>query len=222
MCSTANGPGWACSRSVASVPATAATARNTSAASQARAVAHHAAVGHAGGEHAAGVHAVALAQRLDDLAQEAHVVDALVARIAAAAAGVPGGELAARQLAVAVGEGDDEARLVGLALQAVVLGHVLGVAAAAVQGQHQRRGLCGIVRPAGRWTSTLRPCTCSSCRPLCSGRVGGLVGAALFEAGLEAVAQRVLRLRRRQQQRGGEGQQAQGAPHGQTPPPSTR
>jgi hypothetical protein len=67
-------------------------------------VAQHAAVGHAGGEDAAGIDGVARLDGCDDGTGEADVVDIAVTRIAATAAGVPGGEFAAGQLAVAVGE----------------------------------------------------------------------------------------------------------------------
>jgi hypothetical protein len=81
-------------------------------------------------------------------AGEGHVVHAAVARVAAAAARVPGGELLAGQLAVAIGEGHDEAGLVRLLLQRVmrIVRHELGVPAAAVQGQHEWRGLGRVQR----------------------------------------------------------------------------
>ena len=65
-------------------------------------VAHHGAIGHAGRENACRVDAQSCLHVGDDSAYEADIVDAPVTRFAAAAAGIPGGQPAAGETAVAV------------------------------------------------------------------------------------------------------------------------
>ena len=85
---------------------------------------------------------------VDHLADEANVVDIVLLRRAAAAAGVPGREDAARETAVAVGEDGDEAGLFRLARSACTWNHRPGSrrcrrrrearAASASAGRHDR------------------------------------------------------------------------------------
>src|SRR6185312_4617892 len=80
---------------------------------------------------------------VNDLADEADVIDLVLLRRAAASACVPGGEDAARQPAVAIWEYGDETRFLGLADQFVlrIVGLEIGVAATAVQCEQHRRRL---------------------------------------------------------------------------------
>ncbi len=174
-----------------------------------QAVAHHAAIGHAGGKDAVAVNGAALLHIGHHGAGKAHIVHATVARIAAATPGVPGGELAAGQLAVPVGEGNGKALALGHALQAIVgiVGHVFGMPAATVKGQHQRHRLAGR-QPRGhvQQVAPLQTAMLQHEFLQVGGTWGVALGGALGHAFLQAFAQGLGLQRAAQQQRAQQGQ----------------
>ena len=103
------------------------------------AVGHHAAVGNAGRKNFLGVNWILGLQSSNQRAQESHVINFIVERIAAAVAGIPRQEfvfVSARSIRI----NDDEIFFVGLRAHPRLLHRSFRAATAAVQNNHEREG----------------------------------------------------------------------------------
>ncbi len=134
-------------------------------------VREHAAVGHALGKDASRVDVQALAQIGHHGTHEAHVIDLPVARLAAAQAGVPGGELARAQAAGAVGKHHHVASLLGVRDQPVitVVGLDVHVAATPMERQHHRHRCGRVVARRHMHAVLARQATVAQAEPVLAG-----------------------------------------------------